>query len=67
MECRHSSISLVNEFPQCLVCGMDFKNGELGKLRRERENNCKHPNLRHGYASNPPKAYCSDCGGYFKY
>lgn len=67
MECRHNSISLTEGFPHCLNCGLDFKNGELGKLRKERESKCSHKKLEDGwYASNPPMKRCIDCGGYFK-
>lgn len=65
MECLHNSISLIKGYPSCINCGTDFKNGELAKIRKERESNCNHLRLEHGYASRPPKSKCLDCGGYF--
>lgn len=67
MNCMHTSISLTKRFPHCLDCGTDFKNGELAKIRKEREEKCSHSRLEYGYASNPPKAFCPDCKGYFNY
>lgn len=67
MECRHNRISFTKGFPHCLDCRTDFKNGELGKINKRREENCNHNNLENGwYASNPPMKRCLDCGGYFK-
>jgi hypothetical protein len=67
MECRHNVISFVKGFPHCLDCGRNFKNGELAKIRKQIESECNHSNLDYGYASNPPCAFCPDCGGYFRY
>ncbi|MDX5853650.1 hypothetical protein SIM22_05970 [Bacillus cereus group sp. BfR-BA-01363] len=65
MECYHNAISLAKGYPQCLDCGKEFRNGELGRIRKEREDKCNHSRLDHGYASNPPTSWCPDCGGYF--
>lgn len=67
MDCWHNRVSFTKGFPHCLDCGEDFKNGELAKIHKERERNCNHPNLEHGYASNPPKAWCPDCHNYINY
>lgn len=48
MECYHNAISLTKGYPQCLDCGKEFRNGELGRIRKEREDKCNHPRLEHG-------------------
>lgn len=67
VQCWHNSISLTKGHPHCLDCGRDFKNGELGKILKERKRLCDHPNMERGYASNPPMTWCPDCHNYIKY
>ncbi|PAF27433.1 hypothetical protein CHH61_03290 [Shouchella clausii] len=67
MECWHNRISLKKGYPHCLDCKKDFKHGELGKIRQARKQQCSHPNLEYGYASNPPMAWCHDCHNYIRY
>jgi hypothetical protein len=67
MECMHTAIDFTKENPICLNCGKEFANGELGRMRKEIRDKCNHSRLDYGYASNPPKAYCPDCGSYFTY
>jgi DNA-directed RNA polymerase subunit RPC12/RpoP len=55
----------MKDYLLCIKCGEEFRNGELSVLRNKIEANCSHSNLEHGYASNPPKSKCIDCGKFF--
>jgi hypothetical protein len=66
LTCSHSSISVNKDHLLCNSCNREFRNGELGAIRKERESKCEHKRLSHGYASNPPQSLCLDCGRYFK-
>jgi DNA-directed RNA polymerase subunit RPC12/RpoP len=66
MECSHYPIAVRKGYLQCMDCQQEFHNGELAKIRKERENKCSHTRLEHGYASNPPQSRCLDCGKFFK-
>ena len=64
--CSHNSIAVKKDYLLCITCKQEFRNGELGAMRKERESKCEHKRLEHGYASNPPKSKCVDCGAFFK-